>query len=223
MKGWAVVLVLILVLMTILLSNCTTNQVLSQDKEEPVVLGEVPEQAQRVGGENMPKVLFIIAQANFRDEELAKPKAILENAGYDVEVASITTSTAIGMLGARVKPDLAIKDAIINDYVLIVVVGGSGAPELANHPEVLNLLSQAKNNDKKIAAICLGPMALAKAGVLQGKQATVFKTSDSIAALKNGGAIFVDQSVVVDAGLVTANGPGAAAEFGNELVKLLKS
>jgi protease I len=223
MKGGVVVLVLISVLMTILLSNCTTNQVLSQDKEEPIVLGEVPKQTQRIGGENMPKVLFIIAQTNFRDEELFKPKAILENAGYAVEVASITIDTATGMLGAKVKPDLAIKDANINDYALIVVVGGSGAPELANRPEVLNLLNQAKNNDKKIAAICLGPMVLAKAGVLQGKQATVFKTPDSIAALKNGGAIFVGQDVVVDTDIVTANGPGAAAEFGNELVKLLKS
>jgi protease I len=219
MREWLVFLALFVVL----LASCApkeNNGAMTEKERGPQNVSEQKE----VEGVNMStKALFIIAHTNFQDEELAKPKAILENAGYDVEVASITTDTATGMLGAKVKPDLAIKDANINDYALIVVVGGSGAPELANHPEVLNLLSQAKNNDKKITAICLGPMVLAKAGVLQGKQATVFSAPESLAVLEQGGAIFVDQSVVVDGNVVTANGPGAAAEFGNELVKLLKS
>jgi protease I len=63
---------------------------------------------------------------------------------------------------------------------------------------------------------------LAKAGVLEGKKATVFSTPDSISALQRGGAILVDNNVVVDSRLVTANGPASAEEFGNALVNLLK-
>jgi protease I len=218
MKGWA----LILIIVVLISSGCATQKNISEGKNQQVQPG-VSNQTQTITAGNMQKVLFIIAQTNFRDEELEKPKQILENAGYNVDVASITTQQATGMLGARVKPDLAVKDVKISNYALIVVVGGSGAPELAKYPEVLNLLSQAKNNNMKLGGICLGPSVMAKAGVLEGKQATVFKTSDSLAALEQGGATFIDQKIVVEPNLVTANGPAAATEFGNELVKLLQS
>ena len=65
-------------------------------------------------------------------------------------------------------------------------------------------------------------MVLAKAGVLTGKKATVFKTKESLAALQQGGAEYVEQAVVTDFNLVTANGPEAAEELGNTLVKLLQ-
>ncbi|MFH1398872.1 MAG: DJ-1/PfpI family protein [Candidatus Woesearchaeota archaeon] len=164
---------------------------------------------------NMPKVLFIIAQQGFRDEELLEPKAVLENAGIKVEVASITRLQAVGSIGVKVEPDLAIEDAIPEDYVYIVVVGGQGAPELAEHQEVIEALQKANN----IAAICIGPTVLAKAGLLNGKKATVFKTPESVAILEEGGAIFVDQDIVVDGTLVTANGPHVAKEFGKQLLK----
>lgn len=217
MKGWMLVLILV-----IILTGCAVQEIVLEEKNQQIQ-SSVSNQTQVIAAGNTPKVLFIIAQANFRDEELEKPKEILEDAGYRVDVASITTEYALGMMGAIVKPDLAVKDANISNYALIVVVGGGGAPELANHPEVLNLLSQAKSENKKLGAICLGPTVMAKAGVLQGKQATIFKTSESLASLEQGGATFVDQKIVVEPGLVTANGPAAATEFGNELVKLLQS
>ncbi|MBN2459034.1 DJ-1/PfpI family protein [Candidatus Woesearchaeota archaeon] len=167
------------------------------------------------------KVLFIIAPKNFRDEELSKPKTILENAGHECFVASIDTALARGMLGGVVKPDIGIKEVDVADYDLFVIVGGSGAPSLASHQEVLKLLSKAYNNGKKLGAICLGPVVLSKAGVLNGSKATVFNTKESLAALEQGGAEFVGQSVVVDGQFVTANGPEAAEEFGNALVRLL--
>jgi protease I len=218
MKGWVLILILVITILT----GCAIQEIVLEEKNQQTQPVDSNQTQITVAG-NMPKILFIIAQNSFRDEELEKPKQILENSGYDVDVASITTEHAIGMMGAVVKPDLAVKDANISDYALIVVVGGTGAPQLANHPEVLNLLKQAKASNKKLAAICLGPMVLTKAGVLQGKQVTIFNTPESLAALEQGGATFVDQKIVVDTGLVTANGPAASVEFGNELVNLLKS
>lgn len=171
----------------------------------------------------MGKVLFIIAPQNYQDKELSIPKKILEEAGYDCDVASTSNETATGMLGGVVRPDLSVREVDIMDYDLIVVVGGSGSPVLANHREVLDVLGQADDQGKKLGAICLGPMILAKAEVLAGKKATVFKTKDSLAALEQGGADFIDAGVVTDAGLVTANGPAEAEAFGNELIKLLQS
>lgn len=179
---------------------------------------EVGEQLRAKIGVQKGKILFVVAQKNFRDEELNKPKKILEDSGYIAEVASVTTDFAYGMLGAKIKPDLAVKDADADGYEYIVVVGGSGSPTLADYPEVLELL----RNAKKTAAICLGPMVLAKAGVLNGKRATVYKTSESLKALEDGGAIFVDESIVEDGTLVTANGPNAADEFGRRILRILE-
>jgi len=168
----------------------------------------------------MPKsFLFIIAQNDFRDEELLEPKELLESEGHRVTVASITTDPAHGMLGAVVNPDIAVKDAHVDDYDAIVVIGGSGSPELAEHEEVLKLLQDAQYKGKLIGAICLGPTVLAKAGVLNGKKATVFETPDSVAVLESNGASFVKEDVVVDGNVVTASGPHAALKFGKTLAQ----
>jgi len=218
MKEQILFLVLFLILLVTLLAGCTSEPgVLKEEKSELV-----QEQGQETRGEIMGRVLFVIAQTGYQDDELGKPKAILEDAGYECDVASITRSVARGALGGSVKPDLAVKEVSVDDYDLVVVVGGPGSPELASHEEVMSLLRAAKEKNKVIGAICLGPMILAKAGVLEGRKATVFKTSESLSALESGGAVLVDQSVVVDGRVVTANGPGAAEGFGNELVKLLR-
>ena len=55
------------------------------------------------------------------------------------------------------------------------------------------------------------------------KKATVYKTEESVKQLQESGAEFIDQDLVVDGNLVTANGPSAATKFGEAIVKLLKS
>jgi len=236
MKGWAILLVLLsgLFIFFLVRNSPQQGEIDKLEKFNIIVTSEEDQGqnspsrttgASEKGSSANEKVLFIIAQNNFRDEELTKPKKILENAGYDVDVASITTDQTRGMMGLIVKPDLAVIDVNVSLYALVVVVGGSGAPSLANYPEVLSLLKKAITENKKIAGICLGPVVLAKAGVLQGKNATVFKSTspDSVAILQSGGANFVDKSLVTDGWLVTANGPAVSQEFGDALVKLLQS
>lgn len=169
----------------------------------------------------MKKALFIIAQKDFRDEELFEPLEILKNNSVDCKIASIEKKECIGMLGAKVMPDLEVKEADAEEIDIVIVVGGSGSPGLADHKEVLDLLKEMKAKDKPIAAICLAPMVLAKADVITGKKATVYETEDSLKALNEGGAEFVKQDVVTDDKLVTACGPQAASEFGKAILELL--
>ena len=60
---------------------------------------------------------------------------------------------------------------------------------------------------------------MAKAGLLKGKKATVFRTADSINELKKGGALISDAPVVVDGEIITGSGPEAAREFGRKIVE----
>jgi len=169
------------------------------------------------------KLLFIIAQLNFRDEELEIPKKVLENEGARVLVASITKEEAIGMLGLKVKPDLAVKDANSEEFDALVIVGGSGSPRLADYPEVLNIVKRFEEKGKPIAAICLAPYVLAKAGVLKGKKVTCFPADFALAELRRAGANYVKEDVVVDGNLITAKGPEVAESFAKEIVKVLTS
>ena len=64
-----------------------------------------------------------------------------------------------------------------------------------------------------VAAICLSPVVLARAGLLKGREATVFPTPEALEELENGGAIYVKQGVVVSGRVITANGPQSAQDF----------
>ncbi|MGB9675061.1 MAG: DJ-1/PfpI family protein [Candidatus Nanoarchaeia archaeon] len=176
-----------------------------------------------IKGGNM-KVLMIVAQKNFRDEELFHTKEELEKAGHEVKVASLSTASAVGMLGAIVKPDLAVKDAKVDDFAAIVIVGGSGSPELAEHKEVLNLIKDAAEKGKILAAICLGPVVLAKAGILEGKKATVWSSpayTEPIKTLTQHGAKYSKENIVESGKIITASGPQWARDFGKAIARKL--
>jgi len=167
------------------------------------------------------RLLFLIAQRNFRDEEFSVPKSFLERRGAKVTVASVTTQDAVGMFGLRVKPDVAVKDVNPAEYDMLVVIGGSGSPRLAEYPEVLNLIRAFNELGKPIGAICLGPYVLAKAGVLSGVKVTVFPSPFALNELRRVGATYTGSPVTVDGRFVTADGPRSADMFAEEIAKIL--
>jgi protease I len=168
------------------------------------------------------KILMIIAQKDFRDEELLEPKKIFEDYGARVTVASNTGQEATGMLGVKVKPDMAIEKARIHDYDAMVLIGGGGSPTyLWENKAVHGMAQHAKKENKVVAAICLSPAVLAKAGLLKGIKATVWDDPNAIDALKKNGAFYVKEHVVVEGKIITADGPTAAKEFGEAVAKAI--
>jgi len=167
-------------------------------------------------------VLFVIAPERFRDEELQEPKRALEEQGATVTVASTRPGTATGMLGARVAVACTVQQADAASFDALVLAGGAGAPAHLWDSEPLRALARALHAaGKPIAAICLSPPVLARAGILAGKRATTFPADRAIVELKRGGATYVKEPVVRDGTIVTASGPEAAAEFGETLARLL--
>jgi protease I len=164
-------------------------------------------------------ILMIIPHQDFRDEEYEEPCQIFEASGATVTVASSSLEVAKGALGAQVKPDLLLKDVAVGDHDAIVFVGGPGAQEYWNDPVAHAVAQDAVAQGKVLAAICIAPVTLAKAGVLQGKKATVF--SSEAEELKACGASYTGASVERDGLIITANGPKASAEFAEEIAKAL--
>jgi len=170
----------------------------------------------------MAKVLMVVAQHGFRDEEYLVTREVLATENHSVKVASLTRGKAKGMLGAEVVPDMAAHEANPDFFDAVVIIGGQGAMKLAESPDVIRLVQGAFAKGKVLAAICIGPITLAKAGVLSGKRATVFRSPEDIRALKEGGALYTGEDVAVDEKLVTACGPHAAGDFGRKLCEMLK-
>ena len=167
------------------------------------------------------KILMVIAKSRFRDEEYREPRKVLENEGASITVASSSRDIAIGMLGAKVKPDVLLGDVKEADYDGIVFVGGGGAAEYFDSPVAHKLAQSFFGRGKLTSAICIAPATLANAGVLAGKKATSFPSSLPI--LKAKGAVLSNGTVVVDGTVVTAVGPEAAKSFGEKLVEVLMS
>jgi protease I len=167
------------------------------------------------------KVLMVIAKSKFRDEEYLEPRKALEAAGVIITVASSSLSTAEGMLGLKVKPNVLIGNVKEEDYDGIVFVGGGGAAEYFDSPVAHRLARIFFAHGKLTSAICIAPATLANAGVLKGRKATSFPSSEG--ALNAHGAIVLKDDVVTDGKIVTAVGPSAAKKFGEKLVDVLSS
>lgn len=168
------------------------------------------------------KVLMIIAPDQFRDEELLEPKQALVNEGATVVIACRETKEAKGMLGAKVKPDMRLKDVKAQDFDAVTVVGGMGSPTyLWEDKDLHKLLQEMHNANKVVSGICLSGAVLARAGVLKNKNATVWPMPESIKALEEGQARYHKQPVVQDGKIITAVGPDAVKEFGEAIINEL--
>jgi protease I len=165
------------------------------------------------------KILFILPPHNFRDEEYQKPRAIFENAGARVIVASSSLVPAEGMFGTRVTPDTSIEEVKAEDFDAILLVGGVGSNKFWHHEIVHDLVREAGKAGKVVSAICLAPVTLANAGLLAGKRATAYPSAENF--LKWKGATYTGNLVEVDGHIVTANGPEAVEEFAQAVAKLM--
>lgn len=164
-------------------------------------------------------VAMVVASSGFRDEELFRPKAVLEAAGLRVKVFADRAGLARGMLGSTMLVDASLQELKVEQVKAIVFVGGVGAQRFWNDPLAHRIVKEAVARGRVVGAICIAPVVLARAGVLKGRRATVWPSEAW--RLKQAGAIYTGADVEVDGRIVTASGPQAAKRFGEAILRLL--
>jgi protease I len=174
--------------------------------------------------EEAGKILIAIPSKDLNDVEFSASKARFLDEGFEVEVASKGAEEAVGMDGSAVSVDLAVADAEVSDYEAVVFIGGPGVDdlELYDDPDYLNLASSARDQGLVVGAICVAPKILANAELLDGKNATVFPDSESIAYIESKGATYSDEQVVREGDIITACGPEASEDFAAAVVAAVK-
>jgi protease I len=168
----------------------------------------------------MAKVLLAVAPERFRDEELFVTQEELKRDGHATSVASTRRGTCQGSRGGTVTATVALSQADVRDYDAIVFVGGGGSRVLFTDADALRLAREAHGQGKVVAAICLAPVVLANAGVLEGRNATVAGTQAGTIEAK--GAHYTGPGVTVDGNVVTGNAPKASRLFGQRVADLLE-
>lgn len=169
----------------------------------------------------MKSALLIIAQQGYQDRELNGTRQGLQEAGFEVILASTEAGPCHGKLGGTEAAAVALRDVRVSDYDRVAFIGGPGAHALKDDPDALKIAREAAASGRPFGAICIAPEVLAAAGVLRGKKATVWDSGgEQRAFLEEHGAIYTGEPVTVDGLLVTANGPEAAAEFGKVFASL---
>ncbi len=183
-----------------------------QEQAQPVV----PESKQP---QIAKAVLMVIAPKDFRDEEFKGPYDLFTNSGVHVTVASTDTTPAKGMLGMVVTPDITLGQADPDSFDALVVVGGTGCKILWDNANLHEIVQNFNAAGKTIAAICIAPVVLARAGVLKDKKATVYPSvKDDI---EKCGATYTASDVEVCDNIVTSSGPKAAKDFADTILNAL--
>lgn len=167
----------------------------------------------------MASALLVIAPSVFRDEEYALPKEVLEAAGVSVVTASTEPGACTGKLGMQAIAEIGLAEAEPSEYDAVAFIGGAGASVFFDDPAAHHIARAAHANGAVLAAICIGPSVLARAGLLHNVRATSFASQRT--DLEAHGGLFTGAPVEVDGRIVTANGPDAARAFGEAIAARL--
>ena len=163
------------------------------------------------------RLLLVVPQQAFQDQELFETRRALELAGVSVQIASTRLTTITGMLGGTANPDLLLNQAKLSDYSGVVFIGGPGVSEYFSNPAALNLARQAAEQRKVVAAIGTAPTILANAGILKGVQATGYLPEQ--ARIMAGGANYTGNAVEKDGLIITATSAPAVPLFVQAIVE----
>ena len=164
----------------------------------------------------------VLATNGFEQSELEKPVEALRSAGAQVDVISLEPGRIQGMehdkKGRMIDVDKEISSAKAGDYDALVLPGGVANPDkLRVEAAAVEFVRTFAQDHKPIAAICHGPWTLINAEAIEGRRMTSWPSLE--ADLRNAGADWVDEEVVVDRGLVTSRKPDDLPAFCSKMIE----
>jgi protease I len=168
------------------------------------------------------KTIAFLATDGVEQSELVEPRKALEDAKARTVLLSIKEDSLkawnMKEWGNSYKVDKDVKDARPKDYDGLVLPGGVMNPDyLRINDDAITFIRQFYKTGKPIAAICHGPWTLIEAGVVEGKTMTSWPSLQT--DLRNAGANWIDEQVVVNKGLITSRNPDDLPLFIEKMIE----
>jgi deglycase len=168
------------------------------------------------------KKIAILVADGFEQVELTKPRAALDEAGAETKIVSLKPGKIQGMnhadKGDQFDVDLTVKDARPEQFDAIMIPGGLFNPDVLRMDQ--NALEFARHffrEHKPVAVICHGPQVLINANLVRGRKMTSWPAIQ--VDMRNAGARWVDEEVVVDNGLVSSRKPDDIPAFNRKMIE----
>lgn len=168
------------------------------------------------------KRVAVLTEEGFEQVELTSPVEALKDAGAEVEIISPKSGSIKAWdhtnWGIEVDVTKELTEANPDDYDALVLPGGVLNPDkLRQNKEAVAFASAFLDEGKPVAAICHGPQTLIETGMLKGRKLTSYPSLET--DLKNAGANWVNEEVVVDKGLVTSRRPDDLPAFNKKMIE----
>jgi len=164
----------------------------------------------------------ILATDMFEQVELVEPRKALEEAGATIELISIAPGEIQGFnhydKADTFQVDRLVEEVSADAYDALLLPGGVGNPDALRMDEnAVQFVRDFIEQGKPVAAICHGPWLLVEADVVAGRTVTSWPSLQT--DIRNAGGNWVDQEVVVDAGLVTSRKPDDIPSFNEKMLE----
>lgn len=169
------------------------------------------------------KKIAVLVEEGFEQVELTKPLQALKEEGAEAHIISPNKNSEIKAWnhtdwGDKFKVDKKLNEVSAENYDGLLLPGGVMNPDtLRANKDAVSFVSKFMETGKPVAAICHGPWTLIETGKVKGKKMTSYHTLQT--DLKNAGASWVDEEVVVDNGLVTSRNPDDIPAFNRKMVE----
>jgi protease I len=171
---------------------------------------------------NGKKIAFLTANEGVEEVELTEPRKAVQEAGAETELLAPEAGEvqAFNHLdkAETYTAEKAVGDASADDYDGLVLPGGVANPDnLRTHPAAVSFIRDFFAAGKPVGVICHGPWTLIEADVVKGRKLTSWPSLRT--DLRNAGAEWVDEEVVVDQNLVTSRKPDDLEAFNAKIVE----
>ncbi|KIA95471.1 glutamine amidotransferase [Pedobacter kyungheensis] len=168
------------------------------------------------------RTIAVLSENGFEEVELTEPVKRLKEEGATVHIISAKSGKIKAWdhdhWSIEVDVDKTLTEANASDYSALLLPGGVINPDqLRVNSDALAFVKSFFNDGKPVAAICHGPQTLINADVVQSRKMTSVKNISQ--DLINAGALWSDEEVVVDQGLVTSRTPKDLPAFNDKIVE----
>jgi protease I len=161
----------------------------------------------------------VLVTDGYEPSELTEPVAALRGAGADVTIVSDHDGTIHGKTDAdNATVGLTLDRARPDEFGALLLPGGLKNPDTMRQDQRgVAFVRHFADSGKPIAAICHAPWLLVEADAVRGRRVTSYPSLKT--DLRNAGADWVDEEVVVDSGIVTSRSPRDLPAFNAKMLE----